>query len=357
MPSQKCPPGQIMRVGYHRKAYTKKDGTDVPATYVKSVCIKDQGKKGKGPKTLPPLDDVIHLRDYGYSYKKTPDERHAALRAASMDNGTLKVLRRLNLIRNYQYIPSVKDVFNNDVDYMMLLYKKVKDSKISKKEQRGGGNIKSGGNIRSGDAEPTTSDEQNEYVENDSEFNIIKVDLPENESKNTNVTQIFKTKEIYDSSTGQTDVFQDVYEKHKIDDMKVVFYTLTQNDADAVLKLDLMYFDSDTDLDTVTNKLKEHQGHLIGVKINDKLEGYCQYMPLKDSTVKIVWFNANKGVGTLLYDFMERFFVLNNYTKVHLIVSLEGSYAIKRLNFWNKMGFTTVEINNNDKKLIMEKDL
>ena len=129
-----CPKGQIMRKGYikkgyRRKEYIKKDGTritaaDVPGTKVDPVCIIDRGRPGYGPKTLPRPDDVIHLHHYGYSAKKSVDERQEALRKAAADTDVLLILRRLNLLRNYQSVPKIKDIFSNDVEYMKKLYEK-----------------------------------------------------------------------------------------------------------------------------------------------------------------------------------------------------------------------------------------
>lgn len=121
-----CSPGKIMRKGYKRSAYKRTDGTVVKETKVDPVCIKDQGKPGKGPKTLPKPDDKLHLSKYGYYYKKSADARHKALRSAVKENDALKVLRRLNLLRNYQSVPEVKSVFSDDVEYMKKLYSKIK---------------------------------------------------------------------------------------------------------------------------------------------------------------------------------------------------------------------------------------
>src|SRR5690606_16657634 len=120
-----------------------------------------------------------------------------------------------------------------------------------------------------------------------------------------------------------------------IDGRIVEFSTLEDSDADQILALDVKYLDSDADINSTLNKIRDNPGLLIGIKIDDQLEGYCQYNPLENNNhVKIVWFCANKGYGTLLYKFMEKYFKLASYTKIFIIVSLEGSYATTRLNFW-----------------------
>ena len=62
--SNKCPQGQILRVGY---SYEKKKTVNV-----KPTCIIDKGKPGKGLKLFEiPKEDIGLLSDYGYSLKKT----------------------------------------------------------------------------------------------------------------------------------------------------------------------------------------------------------------------------------------------------------------------------------------------
>lgn len=115
-----CPKGQILRVGYVTKKGVK----------VKPTCVKDRGLPGKGKKTLPDLRDDYHLSDYGYSTHKSASSRRESLRSASKDQGTLDVLRRLNLIRNKQATGSeAKNIMSEDVRYMQDFYKR---------EQRGG---------------------------------------------------------------------------------------------------------------------------------------------------------------------------------------------------------------------------
>ena len=47
MPRLKCPSNYIVRNGYTRKAYTRKNGTKVAKKYVKAACIKSRGGPGK----------------------------------------------------------------------------------------------------------------------------------------------------------------------------------------------------------------------------------------------------------------------------------------------------------------------
>ena len=64
--SKKCKSGKILRKSYKTKKGVK----------VKASCIKDQGKKGKGPKTLPkiPRDIAEVLSDVNVSTEHTKPE-------------------------------------------------------------------------------------------------------------------------------------------------------------------------------------------------------------------------------------------------------------------------------------------
>ena len=69
-------------------------------------------------------NDMLQLSKYGYSITKSIDDRRAALDAASKDNDILVVLRRLNLVRNYQSIAENKKIFDDDIEYVRELYTK-----------------------------------------------------------------------------------------------------------------------------------------------------------------------------------------------------------------------------------------
>src|SRR5690606_22002950 len=85
-----CPKGMIKRKAFTRKSNGKT--IKVPA-----ACVEAQGKaKLRGSKTpkaervLPDMDQLIHLREFGYSTKVSADKRHKALLAASKKIGDLK---------------------------------------------------------------------------------------------------------------------------------------------------------------------------------------------------------------------------------------------------------------------------
>lgn len=80
-----------------------------------------------GTAKLPPIDDFIHLRNYGYDYKKPAEDRHAALRSAAKATDLLLVLRRLNFIRNKRHNDAANTVISADVEYLKKLYAIEKD--------------------------------------------------------------------------------------------------------------------------------------------------------------------------------------------------------------------------------------
>lgn len=119
--SNKCPSGQIERIGY---SYVKKSSKK--SVKVKPVCINDKGKPGKGPKliVIPPEDEGI-LKKYGYTLKDSHEDRIKALKKAFKENSHLKILRHLNAIRTLQ--KSNEKYYNKldkDMKWLQSYYKK-----------------------------------------------------------------------------------------------------------------------------------------------------------------------------------------------------------------------------------------
>lgn len=134
--SKTCPPGQILRKGYRKKAhlrraYERDDGTEVHASYVDPAyvapaCVKDMGKPGKTPpsgRVLPKPGTELHLSRFGYKVDKSESKRREALLNATKETqNPLEVLRRLNLLRNYQADVENKRRMSRDVKYMSDVY-------------------------------------------------------------------------------------------------------------------------------------------------------------------------------------------------------------------------------------------
>jgi len=110
----KCPNGKILR-----KGYTRKDGT-----YVSPSCVKDMGKPGKtkpSQKVLP-RPTSGGLSQYGYEdiRHKTARQRHQSLTKAVQKDGYATIVRRLNLLANYNKntTPSLHEIMRRDLAWM-----------------------------------------------------------------------------------------------------------------------------------------------------------------------------------------------------------------------------------------------
>jgi hypothetical protein len=140
----KCKKGEILRKGSVKKSYSRKTSSgkkvSVKQSRIPSTCVKDVGEPGKGPKILPPLGDEIHLSKYGYSLKESKQSRQQSLKKASKKHGTLKVLKRTNLIANYsQWNEDNYKKLRKDVEFLKDEYAKEKNisrTKYSKKGSR-----------------------------------------------------------------------------------------------------------------------------------------------------------------------------------------------------------------------------
>jgi hypothetical protein len=109
---KKCSLGKIKRKSYKTKKGTK----------VKSSCIKDRGKKGKGPKTLPKISSKISLGDFGYELKYSFEKRKKALKKAIKKYGLVKIIKRISLIRNYsKSVIKNYNKYSRDLEYLKNL--------------------------------------------------------------------------------------------------------------------------------------------------------------------------------------------------------------------------------------------
>jgi hypothetical protein len=94
---------------------------------VKRLIKTDRYTSSGKLKVLPKIAlDDIHLSDYGYSLSNPEIKRKSSLKRASKKEGTLKVLRRLNLIRNYTAVEQNKKKMTKDVEYLKEVYNKEK---------------------------------------------------------------------------------------------------------------------------------------------------------------------------------------------------------------------------------------
>ena len=85
---------------------------------------------------LPVIDssEKASLSKYGYKLSKSQLSRRRALKRAAKSTGTLRVLKRVNLIRNYsKSVPKNYDTLSSDVDFLKNTYAKEKLKKIIKR--------------------------------------------------------------------------------------------------------------------------------------------------------------------------------------------------------------------------------
>jgi hypothetical protein len=136
MVNSPCPKGMILR-----SAYIRKNGT-----FVKATCVPDKGKKGKTPisKKVLPIPIPGNLGKYGYyNIKKTLAKyRREALKKGVIAEGYATIIRRLNLLANYnknsnpelytKMKSDIKWIQENLYDYS-LASKKAAEKKVSKK--------------------------------------------------------------------------------------------------------------------------------------------------------------------------------------------------------------------------------
>ncbi len=115
MPSS-CPKGMIRRASYKKKS----------GKTVKSSCVKDMGKPGKGPKLIVmPAEDVGMLGEFGYSLKKTHEDRVKALKKACKKYDMLKVLRHINALRTlFKSNESYYNKLDKDLKWLQKHYEK-----------------------------------------------------------------------------------------------------------------------------------------------------------------------------------------------------------------------------------------
>ena len=129
-----CPSGYILRKAYVRKYTTgvRERGFTVhradktyraypssSSTVIKASCIKDRGKEGKGPQEIGPLRRGELLK-HGYTYRKSSNDRHSALRKAAKEFGPLGVYRKLNAVAKLskRTEPKIAQVFKADRNWV-----------------------------------------------------------------------------------------------------------------------------------------------------------------------------------------------------------------------------------------------
>jgi hypothetical protein len=137
----KCSKGMILRRGYTRRSYNRKNRTHVRHALVSPGCIKTRGKSGEKQRVIVLDPEDHYLSEFGYHdvETKTVPERHASLH--KLINHFIKkkgematynyVIRALNaryvLSRNTN--PKVARIFKQDQRVISKEYKQKKMKK------------------------------------------------------------------------------------------------------------------------------------------------------------------------------------------------------------------------------------
>ena len=130
-----CPPGMIPRKSYVRKYSTavlskgftvkKANGKayhvqpTAKSMLIESRCIKNTSNPAK-PATRFGRLKKGELSKYGYSFRGTESERHAALKKAVEEYGRLGVYRKLNAVAKLtkRTVPAAANVFSKDRNWL-----------------------------------------------------------------------------------------------------------------------------------------------------------------------------------------------------------------------------------------------
>jgi hypothetical protein len=130
-----CPPGMIARKSYTRRYSTavRKSGFTVRRSsgkvykvypkvsdmVVKSRCIKNTGKPGKGPQLFGRLKKG-ELSKLGYSFRASESQRITALKRAIEHYGSLGVYRKLDAVAKLskKINPAASKIFKIDRDWV-----------------------------------------------------------------------------------------------------------------------------------------------------------------------------------------------------------------------------------------------
>jgi len=141
--TSRCSKGEILRKSHSRKAHMRKSSkssknktTYVSRSNVRASCVQSAGSSRRtstntntSRKLLPkPRITESHLRDFGYKLSDPVAKREEALKRASRKKSSLKILKRLNLIRNITSSNEVenKNRLEHDIKFMSGEYNKSK---------------------------------------------------------------------------------------------------------------------------------------------------------------------------------------------------------------------------------------
>lgn len=248
-------------------------------------------------------NDKFLLTKTGYSIHYDDDSRFDSLMKASRIHGINVVLNKLHFLKNQHTSTKIKKKYASDINKLHNNYPY---------EIEGG----------QSDTDDQTTDQEISYVEYD------KPVYRENDTDNSQT--------IWDEQDMPI-----IFEKHTVNDNEYKFYTMQENHTHTILNFESN--DGRYTLDAVIDMLSDHMGQTIALDVNDKLQAYCQYYILSDTSIKINKFCANKGYGRTLYIFIEKYLMYNNYETIIMTLDIHSPNFVRLLNLFYDMGFNALK--------------
>ena len=140
-----CPVGMSLKKGYHRKGYTKTNGTIINNVNIDPVCVKNKGLPGKVLKEYKviKITNKEDFKPYGYSTSNNSNSRFKSLLEACKVLSYGTVVRKLNALKIYlknrtnEKSLRLYNIFSEDIKMLQAwriknpdLYKKKMNKKI-----------------------------------------------------------------------------------------------------------------------------------------------------------------------------------------------------------------------------------
>jgi len=264
----------------------------------------------------------------GYSTLKSKADRRSALKRVIKSNGIPDTILKLKSLQKQIPDPTLQTLYLEDISFLKKRYRK-KLSKYTQLQQVGG-------------EDETIVVEQIEYPEK-IESEDIKV------SSHTTLEKECKN--------DQCQILTTVNESHTVNGSEYTIYTLQDTDIASILELTRKYVSPNITLTEITEQFNQHLNQYIGIKVNGNFQGYFQVNLHENNDAEIIQFYVNKPYGSTLYQFLEKFFTENGFSRLYTVVNIGIEYAIRLLNFWYTCGFLTYGILTAEQRILMEKFL